>query len=546
MATVSQSGLFTLQALTSLGALGVGMRLYFYEQGTTTKKDVYIDAAGATPHTLTSDGAGGEYVALDARGELPAPIYMTAGAYDVCLKTAAGATVWTRRADPVGADLAGSGGSASIGFLQAGTGAVARTAQAKMRDVVSVKDFGATGDGVTDDTTAIQAAFTYAASFSATLDPTALPVVVFFPKGEYLTSSELTSNTPISIKSDSSAEILCSGTAGIRIGSNVAETLYSMDIELPNIRRVTPAFDSGSFGFRLINARNSLVRTRDIVGFEKGFSAVGDGNSFAYNDIFIGRLANNKYNLHFSEIDTASTGTLGWINENTWYGGKYEHRSGTPSLSGGAWNIYMPSRGGIANNGPNRNVFVRPCAEGLSPDVIKLECGGDENLFISPRFEDGGLTPAAVVFTSTSRANVIQFCELSSRDPVFSDLGTGNSIISFRNDITGNSWDTNSAVQLASNIRGNDRCAVGAKALGTSSDCAVGFCGDGTILWPGLFKRMSWSGDNLGLSSASNYAATGYVFTARTSASAPNLSLFVDSADGAIKFKNAAGVVTAL
>jgi len=78
--------------------------------------------------------------------------------------------------------------SDEVSFLQSGTGAVTRTVQSKLRDVVSVKDFGAVGDGVTDDTAAIQAANAYAISAKRSL---------YFPAGDYLfTGSNYAFTTP--------------------------------------------------------------------------------------------------------------------------------------------------------------------------------------------------------------------------------------------------------------------------------------------------------------------------------------------------------------
>ena len=82
----------------------------------------------------------------------------------------AGGALWTTVAGFI-ARLRSSAGAALVGFVQAGTGAVTSTVQTKLRESVSVKDFGAVGDGVSDDTAAIQAALDSGAYASVYMPP---------------------------------------------------------------------------------------------------------------------------------------------------------------------------------------------------------------------------------------------------------------------------------------------------------------------------------------------------------------------------------------
>lgn len=71
--------------------------------------------------------------------------------------------------------------SEQVTFLAAGTGAQQRTALDKMRETVSVKDFGAVGDGVANDTAAIVAAIAAVGAQGS----------VLLPSGNYRTTSTI-------------------------------------------------------------------------------------------------------------------------------------------------------------------------------------------------------------------------------------------------------------------------------------------------------------------------------------------------------------------
>lgn len=191
--SASLSGEFNLQEFTDLGTLAANYRLYTYVPSTTTLKTAYTDAAGSVPHTYTSDGAGGQYIALNARGELPAPLFLLSGGYDLTLKTAAGATVWTRRTtsiDDGGAtldavlrsDLASSSnvakGGALVGYNPTLNYAANTLGWANNQDAINAAWFsGVDLTGATDSTAGLASAIALGISTKR---------AVYLPGGSYL------------------------------------------------------------------------------------------------------------------------------------------------------------------------------------------------------------------------------------------------------------------------------------------------------------------------------------------------------------------------
>jgi len=72
-------------------------------------------------------------------------------------------------------------GTSLVGYLPAGTGAVATTVQTELRESVSVLDFGAVGNGITNDAAAFTAAWT-----------ASNPKAVLVPAGTYLITGTVT------------------------------------------------------------------------------------------------------------------------------------------------------------------------------------------------------------------------------------------------------------------------------------------------------------------------------------------------------------------
>ncbi|MCB1530916.1 MAG: hypothetical protein H6853_04835 [Rhodospirillales bacterium] len=274
--------------------------------------------------------------------------------------------------DPVAVSLEGA--MAAPDFTASGTGAVTRTSHDKFSDSISVKDFGAAGDGLSDDTLAIQKALTAYDS-------------VYLPEGTYFITGPITVGERQSLTGAGSTSVLkCQDNSfnaievpadyarisNLRIeNGDVGIKLFGRDrpcvqVSVSGVTIVTPNTGVQLDGYTDVNKPcywnsfiNVLVERPAVNGFHLTKSGAGDTPN-----------ANKFYNCRVYSLGADITGAGFYV----------EHGSFNNSLIDCEANVKGTAQGCfIIGAGSNKTLLINPYAESdnLVPNV-KLESGSVE------------------------------------------------------------------------------------------------------------------------------------------------------------------------
>lgn len=166
------NGLPGFQVTPKIQASYPGCTVTVYVSGSQTLATLYGDNNGtAKSNPFTADNTGYYF------------FYADNGHYDVSL-SGGGLPSALTRGDVFLDDLPGlPNGAAQVNYQLSATGSASRTIAAKLGDIVSVKDFGCAGDGVTDDSTCIQNAVNY--EIARVANGAVIGGAVYFPTAQY-------------------------------------------------------------------------------------------------------------------------------------------------------------------------------------------------------------------------------------------------------------------------------------------------------------------------------------------------------------------------
>ena len=203
--------------------------------------------------------------------------------------------------------VAGTGGSVTdsslVNYTPAGTGAVVTTVQTKLRESVSVKDFGAIGDGVADDTAAIQLALN--AANNKTL---------LFNEGTYLvskSSSDYVLEVPSSISivgTEGQVTIKLNAATGTAhmLGRSTASSHFSMEgITLNGNSTVLTGINSNGVYFTEATVVKSKNNT--YLNLKDQGSALGGKGVYATSSTFVDSVSmegDEFYNIGTNALQT--------------------------------------------------------------------------------------------------------------------------------------------------------------------------------------------------------------------------------------------------
>jgi hypothetical protein len=289
--------------------------------------------------------------------------------------------------------MLGAGGAALARPLPAQARGPAVEAQPSV-DVIgrfSVERFGAVGDGISDNTAAINAAANAAMLAGGH---------VAFPPGTYLHSGTLIFACDVE---DYGATLSFTGSGvAVQIGTNTSGVrLFRKVINLPRVvfaKKPTTGWSTSTIGVKLINVNYCDVYLRHVQGFETGVLAYGKGQGTAYTTIRIGHLDNNKRNLQ-ADADQA-----GWSNQNTVIGGAFSHNSGEGKNVPGTRHVLFSDI--VPNGDPNSWTFLGCSFESPTVYQYALDVYGSGNLWLNCRWEFTAGSPK-VLWTAGATRNWI-------------------------------------------------------------------------------------------------------------------------------------------
>ncbi|MEI4770878.1 glycosyl hydrolase family 28-related protein [Psychrobacillus sp. FJAT-51614] len=259
--------------------------------------------------------------------------------------------------------------------------------------VINVKDFGATGDGFSNDTAAIKNAIAYANSKEGS--------TLFFPHAtSYWVDETIYIPSTISVKMDTL--ILYGGNLNepclVIGGPDLVTSNKTYEIRVRRSLR-SDWSDENCIGVKAVNLDTSHLRIFESQNFTIGVQTIGVNKGFAYSTITLGRIINNKIAL-----DVTNEGT-GWCNDNIFDGGRISVNS-TVHKDKSRYGIRVTSKLGYRNN---NNIFNKPAVEMGTPttgeSIAILVEYGVLNKFKDVRSEGNNLTIAR--FTNQSSKNLI-------------------------------------------------------------------------------------------------------------------------------------------